>query len=76
MNMEKIDLKTTIRYVTQNLVIVLGLVLIWRGIWYILDAIDILFFGGIHTWSAIGGIILGLFLLYAPDHDLKEIQKL
>jgi len=59
----------------KNFAIVLSLVLIWRGIWYVLDFIDTGFFGT-HAYSAIGGIILGIILLYLPDKDLKEIEKL
>ena len=66
----------TLAYFTKNLTIVIGLVLIWRGIWYVLDEIDILFFANNHIYTAIGGIILGLLILYIPDQDLKEIQKL
>ncbi|MDQ5889641.1 MAG: hypothetical protein QG570_233 [Patescibacteria group bacterium] len=66
----------TLAYFTKNLTIVIGLVLIWRGIWYVLDEIDILFFSNNHIYTAIGGIILGLLILYLPDQDLKEIQKL
>lgn len=65
-----------IRYFAKNLGIVIGLVLIWRGVWYVLDGLDILFFGSSHAWTAILGIIAGLLLLYIPDHDLKEISKL
>lgn len=63
-------------YLVKNLSVVVGLVLIWRGIWYILDGIDSVFFNKNHIWSAIGGIILGLIILYLPDKDLKEIEKL
>jgi hypothetical protein len=66
----------SVSYFTKNLSIVIGLVLIWRGVWYILDAIDIFFFEESHIWTAVGGIILGLLILYLPDKDLKEIQKL
>ena len=71
-------MKTTrlISYFTRNIFIVLGLVLIWRGTWYVLDEIDILFLGRNHIISAVGGIILGLLILYLPDRDLKEISKL
>ena len=62
-------------YFARNFTIVLSLVLIWRGIWYTLDYIDIGFFGT-HAYSAIGGIIIGIVLLYLPDKDLKEIEKL
>lgn len=66
----------SLAYVARNLSIVIGLVLIWRGIWYVLDAIDHLLFGGYHMWTALGGIIFGLVILYWPDKDLKEIEKL
>jgi hypothetical protein len=65
-----------IKYFSTNLYIVIGLVLVWRGIWYVLDETDKLFFGGSHLLTAVGGILLGLIVLYLPDHDLKEIQKL
>lgn len=66
----------TFGYFAKNLSIVAGLVLIWRGIWLTLDKVDLLLFAGDHTFTALGGIALGLLVLYLPDHDLKEIQKL
>ena len=63
-------------HLTRNLSIVIGLVLVWRGVWYVLDGLDILLFGGSHVWTALGGIVLGLVVLYLPDKDLKEIEKL
>jgi len=68
--------KLTPVYLAKNLFVALGLVLIWRGLWYILDGIDKWLFDGAHLWTAIGGIILGLLILYIPDKDLKEIEKL
>lgn len=68
--------KDPLRYLASNLGIVIGLVLIWRGIWYILDGIDLYIFSGSHTLTALGGILLGLLILYLPDKDLKEIRKL
>ncbi|MEK7629440.1 MAG: hypothetical protein AAB394_02840 [Patescibacteria group bacterium] len=68
--------RNIISYFARNLSIVIGLVLIWRGVWYVLDEIDIMFADGNHAISAIGGIILGLIVLYAPDKDLNEISKL
>ncbi|HBU09818.1 MAG TPA: hypothetical protein DEB30_03415, partial [Candidatus Peribacter riflensis] len=65
-----------IRYFTKNIFVVVGLVLIWRGIWYVLDSIDMAIFGGSHVFTALGGIALGLAILYLPDKDLKEIEKL
>lgn len=63
-------------YFARNFAVVVGLVLIWRGIWYALDYIDQFFFGGSHLLTVVGGIIVGLLILYLPDKDLKEIQKL
>lgn len=68
--------KITLQYLSKNISIVIGLVLIWRGIWYILDEFDKLIFGGSHIWTAIIGVIAGLVILYLPDKDLKEIEKL
>jgi hypothetical protein len=68
--------KITINYLAKNISTVIGLVLIWRGVWYVLDGLDIWIFGGGHIWTALGGIIVGLIILYLPDKDLKEIEKL
>lgn len=68
--------KTTLQSLTQNLSTVVGLVLIWRGIWYVLDVIDVWLFGSYHIWTALAGIVIGLLLLYLPDKDLKEIENL
>jgi hypothetical protein len=68
--------ESLLRYVARNMTIVIGLVLIWRGIWYVLDYIDATVFGGNHALTALGGIIIGLILLYLPDKDLKELEKL
>lgn len=67
---------TTIRYFAKNLTIVVGIVLVWRGIWYVLDYVDMLLFQSNHLPLAVGGIIVGLLMLYLPDRDLKEIEKL
>lgn len=68
--------RLSVRYLASNVSIVLGLVLCWRGIWYILDWVDATFFGDNHLYLGVGGVILGLAVLYLPDHDLKEIQQL
>jgi len=68
--------KNLLVYFIKNITTVIALVLIWRGIWYVLDGLDITLFGSSHTITAIGGIIVGLILLYLPDKDLKEIEKL
>ena len=66
----------TLKKFFRILSIVIGLVLIWRGIWFLLDSIDATLSGGSHEFTALGGIIIGLLILYLPDHDLKELEKL
>lgn len=68
--------RNILAYFIKNLGVVVGLVLIWRGVWYTLDFADYLFLGNDHIYTAVGGIIAGLLLLYLPDKDLKEISKL
>ena len=68
--------KLTLQYLAKNISIVVGVVLVWRGIWYVLDALDERLFGGSHFWTALVGIVVGLLVLYLPDKDLKEIEKL
>lgn len=68
--------RVTIPYLAKNISIIIGLVLIWRGIWHVMDALDTWLFGGTHTWTALVGAIIGLIILYLPDKDLKEIEKL
>jgi uncharacterized membrane protein YgaE (UPF0421/DUF939 family) len=74
--MSKLHHKMTAAYFAKNLGIIVGIVLVWRGIWYVMDVIDLVFFGGKHIYTAIGGIIAGFLILYIPDKDLKEIEKL
>ncbi len=63
-------------YFTSSFGVVLGLVLIWRGTWYLLDYIDQTLFNGQHAISVIGSIIIGFMILYLPDRNLDEIRKL
>lgn len=68
--------RTLLPYLTKNITVVVALVLVWRGIWILLDKIDYAVFGGSHVVTAVGGIAFGLLLLYMPDKDLKEIEKM
>ncbi len=63
-------------YFIRNINIVIGLVLIWRGIWHGLDILEKMLGIDNTLLAALLGIIIGIILLYAPDHDLKELQKL
>lgn len=74
--MTKKKQKSVFSYFIKNINIIVGIVLIWRGIWHVLDGIDRYVFSGNPFWTAIGGIILGFLMIYLPDHDLKEIEKL
>lgn len=76
MSLKYLHKKITPSSFIRSFSIVLGLVLIWRGLWYVLDGIDKWLFGGSHFWSALIGIALGLWILWLPDKDLKEIEKL
>lgn len=59
-----------------NFMVAVAIILIWRGLWYVLDFIDKYLFGGSHVITAIVGIIVGVLILYIPDKDLKELGKL
>lgn len=65
-----------LKYFVRVLAIIVGLVLVWRGIWHVLDAVDVYLLNGNKLWTAVGGMIVGILVLYIPDHDLKEIEKL
>ena len=69
-------LTSLVKYFIKNITVVVGLVLIWRGIWLVLEWFDLIIFGNNHILSGIIGIIIGLAILYLPDKDLKEIEKL
>lgn len=60
----------------RSFLVAVAIILIWRGTWYLLDMVDRYLFGGNHIFSAIGGVIAGVIILYLPDHDLKELAKL
>ncbi|OGG49702.1 hypothetical protein A2763_03420 [Candidatus Kaiserbacteria bacterium RIFCSPHIGHO2_01_FULL_54_36] len=69
--------KHPIKYIRENMAIAVGLVLIWRGIWYILDALDKYLWGDpSHIISATVGIVLGVIILYLPHHNLKALERL
>jgi hypothetical protein len=68
--------KLTFSYLVKNIGIVIGLVFVWRGIWHILDEVDIYIFNDYKLLTALGYIAIGLLILYIPDKDLKEIEKL
>ena len=76
----KLDMRTRqkldLRYFGKNSTIAVGLVLVWRGIWILLDLFDRWAFGGGHIITAIIGIALGFLLLYFPERTLKTLERL
>jgi len=56
--------------------IAIGILLIWRGLWYMLDYVDRVIFNGNNIFTVVGGVVIGIVILYLPDHDLKELGKL
>jgi hypothetical protein len=66
-----------LQYFAKNLMVMVGIVMIWRGIWVLLDVVDEMIFGQSQHWlTAALGVLAGLLLLYLPDKDLDEIKKL
>ena len=68
--------KHPLKYLGENMGVALGLVLIWRAIWYALDGIDKWLFDGTHWISVLIGLILGIIILYVPHRNLKALERL
>ena len=56
--------------------IAVGIIIIWRGVWVLLDLFDKWMFGNNHVVTAVLGIIVGIIILYLPDHNLKTLERL
>ncbi len=54
----------------KNIVIVIGVVAVWRGIW---DLLDMYLFPQNQLLSDGVSIILGIFLLYLPDGSFHQL---
>lgn len=65
-----------IKYFTKGISVAIGIIFIWRGAWILLDIVDELIFGGNHVVTAIGGIVVGILMLYLPDKNLKALERL
>ncbi len=63
-------------YFFKNVSIAIGIILIWRGVWVVLDLVDRLLFGSNHIVTAVGGIIVGVVILYLPEKNLKALERL
>lgn len=53
-----------------NLVLCIGVVFVWRGVWNLVDAY---FFPGDELLSNILSIVLGVFIIYLPDHSFEQL---
>ncbi|PIR83220.1 hypothetical protein COU19_01765 [Candidatus Kaiserbacteria bacterium CG10_big_fil_rev_8_21_14_0_10_56_12] len=65
-----------LEHLITNLSIPVGIILIWRGVWVLADLFDYWLFGNNHVVTAIAGIIIGLIILYLPDHNLETLERL
>ena len=54
----------------RNIIIVIGIVMVWRGAWALLD---MYLFPTKPFLSAIISIIIGAIILYLPDGSLKDL---
>ena len=60
----------------ESILVMIGVVLVWRGMWLILDSIDIYIFGGTHIITGIIGVVLGFTILYYLDDELEGLSRL
>ncbi|MBI4134551.1 MAG: hypothetical protein HY471_00380 [Candidatus Sungbacteria bacterium] len=65
-----------LKRVGGSLYVVVGLVLIWRGVWVALDWIEYYFFGYETVGVAVLSIAVGLVLLFLHDHKIDELGHL
>ena len=65
-----------IKYFTKGITVAIGIIIIWRGVWILLDLLDDWLLGGDHVATAVGGIIVGILMLYLPDKNLKALERL
>ncbi|MFA6522617.1 MAG: hypothetical protein WCT24_03450 [Patescibacteria group bacterium] len=54
---------SVLHILVTNVLEVIGIIFIWRGAWYVLDALDVYLFDGIHTWTSILGVAIGIIIL-------------
>lgn len=61
--------KKGVLYFSRYLIASVGLVLIWRGLWFLLDQLEVALLGGNHVVMAVISIALGMGILYRHGHD-------
>jgi len=65
-----------INHLTENIPIAIGIILIWRGVWVLLDLLDKWLFGNDHAVTAIVGILLGVLVMYLSDPNLESLERI
>jgi hypothetical protein len=65
--------QSLIKLLRESIMMIIGAILIWRGVWILLDMFDNRFFGGTHVWSSVAGILIGVILVYFADRDLEDV---
>jgi hypothetical protein len=60
----------------EAIFVMFGVVLVWRGIWLMLDTIDIYLFNGAHYVTGILSTIIGFTVLYYLDEEMEALDKL
>jgi hypothetical protein len=64
------------RKLKEAILVLIGVVLVWRGMWIILDAIDFYLLGGSHFVTGVIGVVLGFTILYYLDDELEGLSRL
>lgn len=54
-----------------SILIATAVVIFWRGLW---NLIDMYFFPHYPVWSNLISMLIGLFILYLNDFDLKDLS--
>ncbi|AKH32932.1 hypothetical protein XF24_00604 [candidate division SR1 bacterium Aalborg_AAW-1] len=58
------------KHFVRNLVIAIGVVLVWRGVWHLADEY---LFPNHPTLSSIVSLLVGIIVLYLPDGTLEHL---
>ncbi|MCF7831014.1 hypothetical protein K9M41_03415 [Candidatus Gracilibacteria bacterium] len=57
----------------RNLIVVIGVVFVWRGMWNLID--EYFFPEMSYAWNNIISILLGILILYLPDSSVHELGE-
>ena len=66
-------MRDLVKRIAGSLDVAIGIVLIWRGLWVLLDRIEYWLFGHDTLGLAVASILVGLFLVYIHDHKVDEL---